>query len=108
GEPVDGTAQDDGQKARVAALRACLAGDQGPGKQRARADHQLAACRGMVVPGHGHLRWNSGAISSNVRACGRLSARVTARLVSADASGPNAASMTASGSWPRPSRCAKA
>src|SRR5262249_8619727 len=45
-----------------------------------------------------YLRRNSGAISSKVSACARLSARATALRVSADASGPSPASTSATGS----------
>ena len=50
----------------------------GPGEQHAGAEQQLAAGRSMEVSRHDHLRWNSGAISSSVSACGWLSARAIA------------------------------
>src|SRR5262249_44135869 len=48
--------------------------------------------------------WNSGAISSSVSACGRLSARWIAEIVSGAASGPSAVSATAIGSMVGPTR----
>src|SRR5439155_6925579 len=79
-----------------------------PGEQRARTEQHVAAGRRMEQSGHGHLRWNSGAINTNVNACALLSARATAWRVVADASGPSAVSRTAAGSIRALAFCAKA
>jgi len=105
GKPVQRAPQHDGEEARVAAFRARNARHIGPGEQRARAEQQFAAGRGVRV--HDHLHWNSGAISTRVSACGLLSARATARRVSSDASGPSAVSSIAAASSRSPLRWAK-
>ena len=77
GEPVERAAQDDRQEARVAALGAAPAAADRP---RRTARRRRAAARGgtgRMQSAHGHLRWNSGAISSSASACGLLSARAT-------------------------------
>jgi len=75
GEPIECAAQHDGEEARVAAFGAGDARHMGPGKQRARAEQQLAAGRGVKGRSteprrHDHLHWNSGAINIRVSAWG--------------------------------------
>src|SRR5205807_2120446 len=107
-QPVERTAQHDGQEARVAAFRACEPRYERPGEQRARTEQHVAAGRRMEQCGHGHLRWNSGAINTNVNACALLSARATAWRVVGEAIGPSAVSMTALASSRAAVFCAKA
>src|SRR5207253_8320204 len=97
GETVETTAQHDREKARVAGFGARDARQIGPCQRRARAEQQGAAGREGEVWAHHHLRRNSGAINSIVSACGLLSARSIAWRVSAEASGPIAASAMAGG-----------
>src|SRR5262249_2687780 len=107
-EPVERAAQDNREKARVAAFRTCKQRRIGPGEQRARAEQQAAARRSIQHCGHDHLLWNSGAINTNVTACALLSARATAWRVVGVASGPSVVSRTALGSSRSAAFCAKA
>ncbi len=91
---VHRAAQDDGDEARVAALRRVReAGHVGPGRQRAGSAEQSAAREGGCFAEIAHalaclyLRWNSGDIMRIARPCTRLSARETACRVSGDAAG---------------------
>ena len=51
-EPVERAAQHDHEHARIAALGAGDPGHVRPGEEHARAQQQLAACRGMEANGH--------------------------------------------------------
>ena len=99
GEPVERAAQDDGEKARIAAFGVRELRQMRPGEQRAGGQQQFAA-RGCMQS-HGHLRKNSGAMTRSASAWLRLSARATVWRVSAEASGPSPLSSSASGSAPR-------
>src|SRR5205823_11771625 len=95
GETVETAAQHDCEKTRVAAFGARDARQVGPRQRGTRAKQQGAPGRVGEVWAHDHLRKNSGAINSIVNACGLLSAVAMARRVSAEASGPIAASAMA-------------
>ena len=51
-EPVERATQHDDEHARIAALGAGDPGHVGPGEEHARAQQQLAACRGVEANGH--------------------------------------------------------
>src|SRR5205823_6640660 len=95
-EPIERAAQYDDEQAWIAAFRARQFRQIGPGEQRAGGEEQFAARRGVGGECHRlnsfggavlqrrpgiqrHRRWNSGAMNRSASACGRLSARVTAR-----------------------------
>src|SRR6516162_1121629 len=105
-EPVERTAQHDREKAWVASFgtasfgRCTQANSMPEASSNSRRD---GACSLVMI----YLRRNSGAISSRVSACARLSARATVLRVSADASGPSPASTSATGSNRSATRPAK-
>ena len=69
-EPVERAAQNDGEKARVAAFGVSEPRQMRPGEQRSGGEQQFAARGG--VQSHGHLRKNSGAMTRSAKACVRL------------------------------------
>jgi hypothetical protein len=66
-QPVESAAQDDGQKARIAAFGVCQLGQMRPGEQRAGSQQNFAS-RWGVEQRHGHLRKNSGVITKSAKA----------------------------------------
>src|SRR5499427_1824616 len=117
GKPVEGAAQHDGEKPRIAAFRAREPRYERPGEQHARAEQQLAPgrgveCCGLKAGAHHRLhhvnqrRWNSGAMTKSVSACTLVSARATACHVSCAASGPSATSTSSCGSTSPATTCA--
>ena len=78
GEPVEAPRSTMARKRGSRPSARASFGRNGQANSTPEPSEQLAAGRGMEASRHGHLLWNSGAISSNVSACWRLSARATA------------------------------